>query len=401
MAKSQYMMLDGNSAAVRGIKKARVKVISAYPITPQSSIAEELSELVRQGILKAKYIRVESEHSAMSAAITAQLTGVRAATATSSVGLALMHEVLNVASGCRVPIVMPVVNRALVSPWSLWCDHQDSMAERDSGWLQLYCENVQDVFDYVIMGYKIAEHEDVLTPIMICLDGFFLSHSMQKVAVPDQELVDEFMGPYVRKNTYLDPTDPMNVNNLVSPDQFAEMRFQQKVGFDNAARVMDEVFLDFEGRFGRKHRAVEGYMLDDAEAVIVSLGSMSGTVKHVVNELRAQGRKVGALKVVAFRPFRSDLIKKMLSGIGRIAVFDRTAGLGAQGAPLWQEVRNSLDGSALVKNYIAGLGGRDISIETIQRVFEDILDDNSSRPSPVWIDVKDNAMDIRQVLKNA
>lgn len=397
-----YMMLDGNSAAVQAIKMARVKVISAYPITPQSSISEELSRLVRDGSLDAKYLRVESEHTAISAAIGAQLTGVRAATATSSVGLALMHEVLNVASGCRVPIVMPVVNRALASPWSLWCDHQDTMAERDSGWLQLYCENVQEVFDFVTMGYKIAEHEDVLTPIMICLDGFFLSHSMQKVLIPEQNEVDEFIGDYVKKNTYLDPLNPMVINNLTSPEEFTEMRYQQKDGFDNAAKVMDKVFLEFEKKFGRVHRAVEGYKLEDAEAVIVTLGSMSGTAKQVVNMLRNQGKKVGALKIVSFRPFRSDLVNEMLKGIKRIAVFDRTAGLGSQGAPLWHEVCNALEESnAVVKSYIGGLGGRDISLETVLNVFDDIMDNGSKNKSPVWIDLKDNAMDIRQVDKDA
>jgi pyruvate ferredoxin oxidoreductase alpha subunit len=397
---AKYMMLDGNAAAVQAIKMARVKVISAYPITPQSSIAEKLSDLVQDGSLDARYLRVESEHTAMSAAIGAQLTGVRAATATSSVGLALMHEVLNVASGCRVPIVMPVVNRALVAPWSLWCDHQDTMAERDSGWLQFYCENVQDVFDYVIMGYKIAEHEDVLTPIMICLDGFFLSHSMQKVLVPKQNEVDEFIGDYARKNAYLDPTDPIIINNLTPSDEFTEMRYQQKVGFDNASKVMDKVFLEFKEKFGRTHRAVEGYKLEDAEAVIVTLGSISGTAKQVVNELRNEGKKVGVLKIVSFRPFRNHLVNEMLKGIKRIAVFDRTAGLGSQGAPLWHEVKNSLEKSdAIVKSYIGGLGGRDVSEETIRKVFMDIMDDDSKNESLVWIDLKENAMDIRQVFK--
>lgn len=397
---TRYMMLDGNAAAVEAIKMARVKVISAYPITPQSSIAEKLSELVRDGNLKAKYLRVESEHTAIAAAIGAQLTGVRAVTATSSVGLALMHELLNVASGCRVPIVMPVVNRALVAPWSLWCDHQDTMAERDSGWLQFYCENVRDIFDYTIMGYKIAEHKDVLTPIMICFDGFFLSHSMQKVLIPDQKEIDRFIGAYIKKNVYLDPSEPIIINNLTPPEEFTEMRFQQKVGFDNSARVMDEVFLEFEERFGICHRAVQGYGLEEAEAAIVSLGSLTGTAKHVVNQLRNKGKKVGVLKIVSFRPFRNDLVKKMLQGIKRVAVFDRTAGLGSQGGPLWHEVKSSLGNSdTIVKNYIGGLGGRDVNEDTIKTIFEDIMCEDSHNNLPVWIDLKDNAMDIRQVYK--
>lgn len=392
------MMLDGNAASVEAIKMARVKIVSAYPITPQSSIAEKLSDLVQDGSLDAKYLRVESEHTAISVAIGAQLTGVRAATATSSVGLALMHEVLNVASGCRVPLVMPVVNRALVSPWSLWCDHQDSMAEKDSGWMQFYCENVQDVFDYIIIGYKIAEHEDVLTPIMVCLDGFFLSHSMQKVLIPEQKEIDEFIGDYIRKNVYLDPKNPVIINNLTSSEEFTEMKYQQKIGFDNASKVSDEVFIEFEKKFNRVHRAVEGYKLEDAEAVIVALGSISGTAKHVARELREKGSKVGVLKIVSFRPFRNDLVKEMLKGIKRVAVFDRTAGLGSQGGPLWHEIKNALGNTdTIVKNYIGGLGGRDVSEDTIINIFNDIMEDGSKRESPVWIDLKENPMDIRQV----
>lgn len=398
---TKFKMVDGNAAAVEAIQAANVKVISAYPITPQSSISEKLSELVANGSLNAKYLRVESEHTAMSAAIGAQLTGVRAATATSSVGLALMHEVLNVASGCRVPIVMPVVNRALAAPWSLWCDHQDAMAERDSGWLQFYCENVQDVYDLTIMSYKIAEHEEVLTPIMVCLDGFFLSHSMQKIEIQEQEEIDNFIGQYKAKNSYLNPKDPMIINNLTSSDEFTEMRYQQKVGFDKAVEVMDKVFIEFEEKFGRKHSAVEGYMLEDAEYVIVTLGSMAGTAKHVVNLLREQGLKVGVLKIVSFRPFRVELIKDMLKNVKNIGVLDRSAGLGAHGAPVWQEVNSALSDykDKLVRSYVGGLGGRDISIQTILKVFEDLKIERPKENGPVWIDVKENAMNIRQVFK--
>jgi len=299
-------MLDGNGAAVEAMKLARVGVIAAYPITPQSSIAEKLSELVANGELKAKYIRVESEHTAMSAAIGAQLTGVRAATATASVGLALMHEVLGVASGCRVPIVMPVVNRALVSPWSLWCDHQDSMAERDSGWMQFYVENVQEIIDLQIMAYKVSEDKEVLLPTMICLDGFFLSHSMQKIDTPNQNLVDEFLPSYRSLNSYLDTKDPMFINNLTSPEEFTEMRFQQKVAFDNALRVIPEVQEEFYETFGRKLYMVEKYRLDDADVILVTIGSMSGTAKHVVNTMRDEGIGVGILRIVSFRPFPYD-----------------------------------------------------------------------------------------------
>ena len=394
---AQFKMLDGNAAAVQAIKMAKVKVISAYPITPQSSIAEKLSELVDKGELKSHYIRVESEHTALSAAIGAQLTGVRTATATSSVGLALMHEILNVASGCRVPIVMPVVNRALVSPWSLWCDHQDSMSARDAGWLQLYCENVQDVFDLTTCAYRIAEDKRVQTPIMVCLDGFFLSHSLQKVLVPGQSEVDSFVGEYSTSNYYLNPEDPVVINNLTPSSEFGEMRYQQATGFEAAVGVIDEVFAEFEKKFGRKHARIEGYMLDDAEEVVVTLGSMSGTAKYVVNQLRAKGRKVGALKIVSFRPFPFNEVQSLIGHIPKVAVIDRSAGLGAQCPPLWTETTAALkDRGQRIKSYIAGLGGRDVSMMTIENVFDDLASGKES-DRPIWIDVDQNAMKIREV----
>ncbi|BDF71986.1 pyruvate ferredoxin oxidoreductase subunit alpha [Oscillospiraceae bacterium] len=397
---AHYKMLDGNAAAMEAIKMAKVKVISAYPITPQSPIAEKLADMVQCGEIDAKYVRVESEHTALSVALGAQLTGVRTATATASVGLALMHEIVNVVSGLRMPIVMPVVNRALAAPWSLWCDHQDSMEERDSGWLQLYCENVQDVFDLVSCAYRVAEHEKVLLPCMVCLDGFFLSHSMQKVSVPETSEMDSFIGPYVRRNLYVDPVDPMLVGNLTPSDEFGEMRYQQERGFAEAEGVMDEVFREFQSRFGRCHERAEGYCLEDADTVLVTLGSMSGTAKCVVNELRQSGQKVGLLKIVSFRPFPYELVRRYLEDKKQVLVLDRSAGLGARFAPLCTEISAALYGSGLpVRGYVAGLGGRDISLQTIRDVFADGGAHPEGADSSIWIDVKENAMELRQVLK--
>lgn len=395
-----YKMLDGNTACVEAMKMARVKVVSAYPITPQSTIAEKLSDIVESGELDASYIRVESEHSAMSCAIGAQLTGVRTATATASVGLALMHEVLNVASGCRVPIVMPVVNRSLASPWSLWCDHQDSMAERDSGWIQLYCENVQDVYDTMLMAYRIAEHSKVLTPVMVCLDGFFLSHSMQKLLLPEQKEVDEFIGEYTVNNLKLDPEDPMVIDNLIGSNEITEMKYQQAIGFEKAHDIMNEVFDEFNEKFGRKKSLVEGYRLEDAQAVVVTLGSMSGTAKYVVDRLREQGQKVGAIKVVSFRPFPAKELKEMVGTIKKVAIIDRTTGFGCQGAPLWVETKAALSNDVLINDYIAGLAGRDIHVNTIEKVFTDVLNRKEESEKPIWIDCDtENAMNIREVNK--
>jgi pyruvate ferredoxin oxidoreductase alpha subunit len=394
-------MLDGNRAAVEAIKLANVGIISAYPITPQSPIAEKLSELVASGVLKAKYIRVESEHTAMSCAIGAQLSGVRAATATSSVGLALMHEVLGVASGCRVPLVMPVINRALVAPWSLWCDHQDSMAERDSGWIQFYAENVQEVLDMLLFAYKIAEHEDVLLPAMICFDGFFVSHSIQPVEVPSQTAVDSFLPEYQAKNLYLDPNDPMFINNLTSPDEFSEMRYQQKIAFKNALKIIPEIQREFSQLFGRKYDMLETYKCEDADVVLVTIGSMSGTAKYVVNKIREEGKKVGVVKITCFRPFPVKEIQKILQGKKTIGVIDRSAGLGAEGGPVWLEVRSALaDKEKKVLGYIAGLGGRDINEHTIEKIFVELMQiakEKKLKPGKAWIDTRENVMDIRMI----
>lgn len=399
-----YKMLDGNGAAVMAMKMARVKVISAYPITPQSTISEELSSLVGSNELDAQYVRVESEHTALSVATAAQLTGVRAATATASQGLALMHEVIGMTSGVRAPIVMPVVNRGLAAPWTLWCEHTDAMAERDMGWLQFYCQNVQEIYDLMLVAYKVAENEKVLTPAMVCLDGFFLSHSMQKIDIPEQEKVDEFVGEYKAKNSYLDTSDPMFICNLTGSDEYTEMRYQQKVGMDNAVEVIEKVQKEFEEKFGRKLNIVEGYKTEDADAVLVALGSMCGTAKYVVDKMRADGKKVGLVKVVSFRPFPSKQLKAILDRKKVIGVFDRSVGFGSDGGPVWNETCSAMRNTNCdIRSYIGGLGGRDITEKTILKIFEELLEISDGKRSDhtQWIDVKPNAMDLRQVEKNA
>jgi pyruvate ferredoxin oxidoreductase alpha subunit len=393
------VVVDGNGAAAEALRLARVQVIAAYPVTPQSPIAEKLASYVADDSLAAKYMRVESEHSALSCLIGAQLTGVRTGTATSSVGLALMHEVLGVASGCRVPVVMAVVNRALVSPWSLWCDHQDSMAERDSGWLQFYAENAQEVLDLLLLAYSIAEHDRVLTPAMVCLDGFFVSHSPQSVVLPKQEAVDDFLPPYRRGNLYLDPEDPMFINNLVPPEDFTEMRYQQRLGFQNALEVIPQVQDDFYRRFGRRYQMVEAYRCEDADAVLVTLGSMSGTAKRVVNQQRNRGLRVGVAKLSTFRPFPSQALREALGSARVVGVLDRSAGLGAPYAPVCLEVASALrDGEMRVFGYVGGLGGRDITETTVESILRELLeikDGQWSNPVTPWIDVRDDALAVR------
>lgn len=392
---SARVMLDGNGAASEGLRLARVRVISAYPITPQSPISEKLADFVAQGKLDAKYIRVESEHSAMSCAIGAQLTGVRAGTATASVGLALMHEVLGVAAGCRVPIVMPVVNRSLVSPWSLWCDHQDSMAERDGGWMQFYAESAQEVLDLIFIAYRTAEDARVQLPAMVCLDGFFISHMSDVVFLPGQAAVDAYLPPYTCKNFHLDPDDPMFINNLTPTIEYGEMRYQQAVGFKQAPAVLLEAMAEFKNEFGREYSLIESYQCDDAEAVIVTLGSMSGTAKYTVDQLRKKGKKVGILKITSYRPFPAEEIKQALDKAAIVGVMDRSPGFGAQAGPVATEVKAVL-GNKPVQGFIAGLGGRDISVNVFEQAFQKLLDKEIA-PDANWLDVKENALTLREV----
>ena len=393
-------MFDGNGAAVEAIRLARPGVIAAYPITPQSSIAEHLADEVAAGRIDAEYVRVESEHSAMSVAVGAQLTGVRVATATASVGLALMHEVCGVAAGCRLPIVMPVVNRSLVAPWSLWCDHSDTMAERDTGWLQYYCANVQEIMDLMLCAYRIAEHEDVMTPAMVCFDGFYLSHSMQRVDTPSDEEAWNFVKPYVRKNMYLDPKDVMFVNDLCPTVEHTEMKYQQMMGFENAARVTDEVFAAYEKEFGRKLQKIETYMLDDAEVAVVTIGSMSGTGKYVINQLREKGIKAGLLRICMFRPFPAEEVAAALKNVKVVGVVDRSSGLGAAQGPVCSEVKAACYGSeAKIFSFVGGIAGRDISDGSFRKIFGELLDvaEGKADSCRKWFDVKDNAMNLREV----
>lgn len=398
-----YKMLDGNAAAAEAMKLAKVQVVSVYPITPQSAMSETLADMVANGELDAEYIRVESEHSAMSMAMTAQLTGVRAATATASNGLALMHEVLGMASGNRAPIVMPVVNRGVAAPWTLWCEHGDAMSQRDMGWMQFYSENVQEVLDLMFIAYRVAEDKRVITPTMVCLDGFFLSHSVQKVDVPEAELVEEFVGPYIPHNTCLDPKDPMFLCDLTGPEDYTEMRYQQKLSMDNAYEVAQEVMEEFEEKFGRKHQIIEGYRTEDADVVLVALGSMCGTAKYVVDTMREEGKKVGLVKITMFRPFPYKQLNEILAGKEVVGVFDRSAGLGAEGGPVWSETCAALkDDSVDIRSYIGGLGGRDVTVENIEKIYNELLEikEGNREEHTGWIDVKENPMEIRQVIKS-
>lgn len=394
----QIKALDGNAAIAYGVMRSKVQLVAAYPITPQTPIVETISSLIDKGLYDATYINVESEHSALSAVVGAASTGVRTFTASASHGLALMHEMTGITSGSRLPVVMAVVNRALPSPCSLWCDHSDIMTQRDQGWVQLFAKSPQEALDFVMIAYKTSEDKRVLIPTMVSIDGFFLSHLTEPVNVPDEIEAENYIKEFVPNNFTLDPNNPYAINNLSSPAIFTELKFGQKIAMDNAEGVLEENFEEFSKVFGRNYSLIEPYEVEDAETVLVCMGSMTGTAKHVVKELRAQGKKVGLLRITSFRPFPKKKVAECLKKVKNIAVIDRVSAIGSFG-PLYEEVLASLKisgNNANTYSYVAGLGGRDIWEETIGNVFEKTIkmsSEGATCDSPIWIDLKEEGVD--------
>ena len=385
------MVMTGNYASAYGAKLARAEVIAAYPITPQTSIVEKLAEFVATGELKAKFIPVESEHSAMAACIAAQTAGARTYTATSSHGLTLMHEVLMWASGARLPIVMTNVSRAMAPPWSVWVDHMDSIAQRDTGWLQFFCQSNQEVLDTIIMAYKVCESAGVMLPAMIIEDAFILSHTSEPVDVPEQELVDSFLPAY-SPDLKIEVGKAYGFGSLVKPDQYMEFRYKAMLAMKEAHDRILRVEQEFKHVFGREHGGLlERYRCEDAETVLVTAGSVAGTAKDVVDALRATGQRVGLARIRAFRPFPHDEIRSLASKLEGIAVLDRSYTFGAAGA-MFTEVKASVyscQRRPVMKNYIAGLGGRDITPKILERIFEDIqvIAKRGAEDEVEWVDV--------------
>lgn len=384
-------LMTGNYASAYGAKLSRAEVIAAYPITPQTSIVEKLAEFVSTGELNAKFVPVESEHSAMAACIAAETAGARTYTATSSHGLTLMHEVLMWASGARLPIVMTNVSRAMAPPWSVWVDHMDSIAQRDTGWLQFFCQSNQEVLDTIIMAYKICESKGVMLPAMIIEDAFILSHTSEPVDIPDQEMVDSFLPAYAPEFK-IEVGKPMGFGSLVKPDQYMEFRYKAMLGMKAAHDRILRVEQEFKQVFGREHGGLlELYRCENAEVVLLTAGSVAATAKDVVDSMRSKGVPVGLARVRAFRPFPHDEIRALGSRVAGLGVLDRSYTFGAAGA-MFSEVKASLYNCPkrpVTKNYIAGLGGRDITPKTIERVFEDIqLVTKRGEESEVeWVDV--------------
>jgi 2-oxoisovalerate ferredoxin oxidoreductase alpha subunit len=368
-------MLTGNDALAHGARLANVKIVSAYPITPQTTIVEKIAEFEANGEIDAKFIRVESEHSAMATCIAAENTGVRTFTATSSHGLALMHEMLMWAAGARLPIVMGVVNRAIGPPWSIWSDQQDTIAERDTGWMQIYVENNQEVLDSVLMAYKIAENSEVLLPMMVIVDAFILSHTTESIDLPLKKDVLKFLPEYSPKYK-LDTAFPAGFGSMIMPEgPFMEYRHKIETATSKAKEVIRKVDLEFKEQFGRSYGGlVENYQTEDAEYVITMLGSTASTAKYVVNKMRREGKKVGLLKIRSFRPFPTDEVRVATKNLKVLGVMDKSYTYGHGGA-LYNEITSSLynHNSTIVKNYITGLGGRDITPEIIEQMFENMM----------------------------
>lgn len=386
-------VIVGNHAVSWGVKLARAEVIAAYPITPQTQVVEEISEMCASGELKARFIKVESEHSAMAACIGASITGARAFTATSSQGLALMHELLHWAGGGRLPIVMADINRALAPGWNVWTDQNDSLSQRDTGWIQLYCETNREVLDTTIQAFKLAEAVDL--PVMIVLDAFFLSHTSEPVDIPDPADVDAFLPPRQARHR-LDVENPQAFGALTTPAVYMEMRLRQQEAMEEARAKMVEIDAEWAGRFGRSYGPIERYGAEDAELLLVTSGTVTSTARHVINELRDEGQKVGLVKVKMFRPFPTAELREALGGAKDVAVLDRNISPGHSGI-FAEETRAALyDVPAgrrpRVHGYIIGLGGRDVTpatiLDCIDRTREAAARSAEPEREDVWVGVK-------------
>ncbi len=373
--KQTKIAITGDQAAAEAMRQINPDVVAAYPITPQTEIVMTFSQFVADGKVDTEMIPVESEHSAMSAVVGASAAGARAMTATSANGLALMWEIVYIAASTRLPIVMPVVNRALSAPINIHCDHSDTMGARDAGWLQFYCENAQEVYETIIMATRIAEHRDILLPVMVCQDGFITSHAVEPVEVLDDSVVKKFIGEYKPKNPLLDIKNPITVGPLDLQDYYFEHKRQQSEAMLNAKKAIPQVFNEFSKITGKKYSFIEEYKTEDAEIAIVVLSSTAGTAKTVVDELRSKGKKVGLVRPFMFRPFPKDEFKESILRFKAVAVLDRSETFSTAGGPLFIEIRSTLYESKqkpLIVNYIYGLGGRDINIFQIKSVYEDL-----------------------------
>jgi pyruvate/2-oxoacid:ferredoxin oxidoreductase alpha subunit len=382
-------VIMGNHALSYGAMLARAQVIAAYPITPQTEVVGFLSELCADKLLDAKFIKVESEHSAMAASIGASAVGARAFTATSAQGLALMHEMLHWAVGARTPVVLGNINRAMGPPWTIWTDQNDSLSQRDTGLIQYYCESNQEVLDTVIQAFKVSESERVLLPAMIVLDAFVLSHTSEVVDMPDQKLVDSFLPAY-KARYRIDPGDPHSFGNLTGPDRYYELRYKIERSMMEAKELIKETGQEFGEIFGRRYGLIETYQTEDADSIIVASATVAGTARTVIDELRARGEKYGLVRVRVFRPFPTEEIREVLRDAGKVIVIDRNISFGHSGI-FFQEVKAAMYNQPKrppIFGYIAGLGGRDVTPQVIEEITEDSKIKAKSEEDIIWIGLK-------------
>jgi len=369
----------GDDAVAEAMRQINPDVVAAYPITPQTEIVQFFSDFVANGKVKTELLCPESEHSAMSACIGASAAGGRVMTATSSQGLAYMWELVYIAASYRLPIVMPVVNRALSGPINIHCDHSDSMGARDSGWVQIFSENIQEAYDNTIQAVRIAEHANLLLPVIVTLDGFIISHAMEQFEILDDDTVQKFVGEYKPEYSLLDAKHPITYGPLQLFDYYMEQKKQQHEFIKSASSVVLQIASEFEKISKRKYELFEEYRMDDADIGIVVLGSASGTAKTVADKLREQGLRAGVLKIRLFRPFPAAELANSLSHLKALAVLDRSDTFGGLGGPVFEEVCASLynyqfpDGHKIpAVNYIYGLGGRDVTLDHIEKVYRDL-----------------------------
>ncbi|MDO8489192.1 MAG: pyruvate ferredoxin oxidoreductase [Candidatus Omnitrophota bacterium] len=365
----------GNEAMAEAMRQINPDVVAAYPITPATEIAQIFASFVADGLVDTEFVTVESEHSAMSACIGSCAAGARTMTATSSQGLALMAEMLYIASGLRLPIVIADVNRALSAPINIHCDHSDTMMVRDAGWIQIFSENAQEAYDNMLQAIRIAE--EIKLPVMVTTDGFIISHGMERIVILDDKDAKTFAGTYTPKHPLLDIKNPVTIGALDLQDYYFEHRRQLAQAMIDSKNVILKVGEDFGKRFGRAYKLFDTYKLDDAEVAIVALGSTAGTAKASVDNLRTRGKKAGLLKLRIFRPFPKEELKNILSSLKGVAVMDRSDSINSQVGPLCTEIKAALFGEGkkpLVTNYIYGLGGRDITIAEIEKVYLDLFE---------------------------
>lgn len=367
--------LSGNEAVAEALRQINPDVMAAFPITPSTEIPQYFSKLVASGKVDSEFIPVESEHSAMSAVIGAEAAGARSVTATSSAGMALMWEELYLAASNRLPCVLTLVNRALSGPININCDHSDSMGARDSGWIQIYAENNQEVYDNLVMAYRIAEHKDVKLPVMICQDGFITSHAVENINLLEDKEVKDFVGEYEPENYLLNPEMPMAVGPYSVTNYYFEAKRAQAEALKNAKQVTLDVAKEYKEISGREYGLFEEYKMDDAEYAVVIIGSAAGTTKDAVDALRAQGKKVGLVKIRLFRPFPASEIADALKSCKAVAMMDRTESYNDNCGPLGSEVTTALyraKAECLTVNYVYGLGGRDVTVDDMKNIYAEL-----------------------------